>query len=128
MCNVAPPLPHSVVISDDQMSVAMTAWGSVVLEHGGITSGRHEFKFVIAQKAASGGLCVGVVDNAQFDATSKNVGAAPNSWGYSSSGKKVRRSVHQPAWLGLASGDPAHGCVAPVAARNSAERWLPHVC
>ena len=82
------------MISDDQLSVSMTSWGSVVLAHGGITSGRHEFKFVIAQKAPTGGLCVGVVDNAQFDATSKNVGAAPNSWGFSSSGKKVRRRVN----------------------------------
>ena len=54
------------MISDDQLSVSMTSWGSVVLAHGGITSGRHEFKFVIAQKAPTGGLCVGVVDNAHF--------------------------------------------------------------
>jgi len=90
----SPWLKHqTVVISDDQMSVAMTSWGSVVLAHGGITSGRHEFKFLIAQKAPSGGVCVGVVDNAQFDATSKNVGAAPHSWGFSSSGKKVIHHV-----------------------------------
>lgn len=42
----------------------------------------------VVNKAQSGGVCIGVALQ-RFDATRKNVGAAPNSWGYSSSGKKV---------------------------------------
>ena len=41
------------------------------------------------KKAPSGGICVGCVVST-FDIASKNVAAAPGSWGYSSSGKKVR--------------------------------------
>ena len=43
----------------------------------------------IVNKAPSGGICVGCV-TASFDIATKNVAAAPGSWGYSSSGKKVR--------------------------------------
>lgn len=38
---------RTVQPSQDRMVVSMTTWGSVVMEHGGITKGRHEFKFLV---------------------------------------------------------------------------------
>ena len=101
-----------ILLSDDHMEASGTAWGSFALTGGPLTSGVHTFRFKvglgcqgcvvgagrcltvvrcpqITNKAPSGGICVGCVTSS-FDITTKNVAAAPGSWGYSSSGKKVR--------------------------------------
>lgn len=78
----------SSVLELDNQAVAFTNWGSALLHIKPLTSGRHRFHFQIAEKANSGGICVGVVDAVRFDAARKNVAASAHSWGYSSSGKK----------------------------------------
>lgn len=106
---------HSLAVSSDSQTCSGHKWGSALLRTrsgSGFQRGKHCWAFKVrlrrtlplpppysvclgwtmwvqvVNKAQSGGVCIGVALQ-RFDATRKNVGAAPNSWGYSSSGKKV---------------------------------------
>lgn len=75
-------------LCEDQRGVIFVNWGSVLVDHPLISTGKARWWFKILQKGPTGGIAIGMVDGAAFDAKTKNVGASGASWGYSSSGKK----------------------------------------
>lgn len=123
--------PHATLL-DDRSSVTMSSWGSALLDYPIMKpgSGIHVFRFKVLkvgpcappalptvtmcltrwllsalQRAPRGGVCFGVC-NQLFNARQKNVGAAANSWGYSSSGKKVGGSGWTMRWASLRCATP----------------------
>ena len=84
--------PH-LSTSPDCQRVSAVKWGSAKIDLNQgywLADGRkYSWALKVINKAAAGGICIGVCSR-HFDAVHKNVGAAPQSWGYSSSGKKVR--------------------------------------
>ena len=96
----------SVTVSDGCASSQQ--WGSAMCTVQGterLDSGKHSWAFQVAQKAASGGICIGVA-TAEFDAPTKNLGPAQHTWGYSSSGKRSAGFPEfQPFAQGFSSGD-----------------------
>ena len=100
--------PH-MSISPDCQRVSAVKWGSAKLDLNSgywLADGRkYSWALKIINKAAAGGICIGVCTR-HFDAVHKNVGAAPMSWCYSSSGKKSAGSpTFQPYAHGFKTGD-----------------------
>lgn len=73
----------------DGNSAAETSnkWGTVFLEHPGIRSGRYSFAVHITSAEPLCGAGIGFADIDAFKPDSKNLGASPNSWCYSKTGK-----------------------------------------
>ena len=73
----------------DGNSAAETSnkWGTVFLEHPGIRSGRYSFAVHITSAEPLCGAGIGFADVDAFKPDSKNLGASPNSWCYSKTGK-----------------------------------------
>ena len=64
------------------------AWGTILLDVPAIRSGKHQWSFKIDTKHRSGGIAFGLAGR-NFNASSSNIGAGDNSWGFSCSGKKA---------------------------------------
>ena len=90
--------PHSTVEGNFASSIK---WGSVMCvlkDSAGLSAGKHSWAFRVSKKGSRGGMCIGVA-SAEFNASTKNLGPALHSWGYSSSGK---RSAGYPEFLDYA--------------------------
>jgi hypothetical protein len=62
-------------------------WGTVLVEHPGVRSGKFSFGVYIASAGQGCGAGVGFADADAFDPTTRNLGAATSSWCYSKTGK-----------------------------------------
>ena len=77
-----------VALLDSQTSVeTRDKWGTVFGEHGGVKSGKFSFAVLVASAGQGCGAGVGFADLDSFSPETRNLGAAPNSWCYSKTGK-----------------------------------------
>jgi len=74
----------------DALTLAESAdkWGTVFLDHAGVSSGRFSFAVAITSAGAGCGAGVGFADKVNFRPSTRNLGAAEHSWCYSKTGKK----------------------------------------
>lgn len=77
-----------LTVSNNNLTISGSEWGTALMQHTGITHGKHCWSVKIDRKASSGGICVGVVDVERFNPSLHTIGADTNSWGYSSLGVK----------------------------------------
>jgi hypothetical protein len=63
-------------------------WGTVFLDHPGISIGRFAFGVLVTSAGTGCGAGIGFADSQLFNPRARNLGAAEHSWCYSKTGKK----------------------------------------